>query len=38
MLLHGAHNVSKEELAQGVTFLSIMEEDLKKLRQGLECQ
>ena len=38
MLLHGAHNVSPEELAQGVTFLSIMEEDLKKLRQGLECQ
>ncbi|MFA5090814.1 MAG: zinc ABC transporter substrate-binding protein [Candidatus Omnitrophota bacterium] len=37
-LLHGAHNVSKEELNRGVTFLDIMEDNLKKLRVGLECQ
>jgi zinc transport system substrate-binding protein len=36
--LHGAHNVSRDELAQGVTFISIMEENLKKLKVGLECQ
>jgi len=37
-LLHGAHNVSKDELKSGVTFLGLMEENLKKLRVGLECQ
>jgi zinc transport system substrate-binding protein len=36
--LHGAHNVSREEMDKGITFLSIMEEDLKNLRVGLECQ
>jgi len=37
-LLHGAHNVSKDELTKGVTFLNIMEDNLKKLKVGLECQ
>lgn len=37
-LLHGAHNVSKDELTTGVTFLNIMEDNLKKLKAGLECQ
>jgi len=37
-LLHGAHNVSKDELSEGVTFLKIMEDNLKKLKVGLECQ
>jgi zinc transport system substrate-binding protein len=37
-LLHGAHNVSKDELRRGVTFLDIMEDNLKKLKVGLECQ
>lgn len=36
-LLHGAHNISKDELKQGVTFLQIMEENLEKLKIGLEC-
>ncbi|MFA5167364.1 MAG: zinc ABC transporter substrate-binding protein [Candidatus Omnitrophota bacterium] len=36
-LLHGAHNVSKENLAKGITYLTIMEENLAKLRTGLEC-
>jgi zinc transport system substrate-binding protein len=30
--LHGAHNISKEDLAAGVTFLSLMEQNLKNLR------
>ncbi len=37
-LLHGAHNVSKDELDRGVTFLNIMEDNLKKLKVGLECK
>lgn len=37
-LLHGAHNVSKDELTKGVTFLNIMEDNLEKLKVGLECQ
>jgi zinc transport system substrate-binding protein len=37
-LLHGAHNVSKDELSRGVTFIGIMEDNLKKLRVGLGCQ
>lgn len=37
-LLHGAHNVSKEDLAKGVTYLDIMEENLVKLGAGLECR
>jgi zinc transport system substrate-binding protein len=36
--LHGLHNLSKEELAGGATFLSLMEENLKNLRTGLECR
>jgi len=36
--LNGAHNVTKEELAQGVTFISLMEQNLENLRKGLECQ
>ena len=36
--LHGAHNVSREELEKGITFLSIMEDNLNSLRVGLECQ
>lgn len=36
--LHGAHNISKEDFEKGVSFLSIMEENLKNLKVGLECQ
>ena len=36
--LHGAHNISREELEQNLTFLSIMESNLRSLRTGLECQ
>jgi zinc transport system substrate-binding protein len=37
-LLHGAHNISKDELMKGVAFIDIMEDNLKKLKIGLECQ
>ncbi|OPY83401.1 MAG: High-affinity zinc uptake system binding-protein ZnuA precursor [Syntrophorhabdus sp. PtaU1.Bin153] len=36
--LHGVHNVTKEEFEKGVSFLSIMEENLANLRVGLECR
>ncbi|MBN1596526.1 zinc ABC transporter substrate-binding protein [candidate division FCPU426 bacterium] len=38
MLLHGAHNISKDEQAQGVTYLAIMKANVEKLKQGLECR
>ena len=38
LLLHGAHNLSKQELDSGVTFLSIMEHNLENLKIGLACQ
>lgn len=37
-LLHGAHNVSRDELKSGVTFLGLMEDNLRKLKVGLKCQ
>ncbi|NLW35621.1 MAG: zinc ABC transporter solute-binding protein [Syntrophorhabdus aromaticivorans] len=36
--LHGAHNVTREEFAKGISFLSIMEENLANLKVGLECR
>ena len=38
LMLHGAHNISKNELEGKVTFLSLMENNLKNLKIGLECQ
>jgi len=36
LLLHGAHNLSKEELDKKITFLDIMNDNLEKLKIGLE--
>jgi zinc transport system substrate-binding protein len=36
--LHGAHNISKMDFDRGVSFISLMEENLKNLRTGLQCQ
>ncbi|HEY6837910.1 MAG TPA: metal ABC transporter substrate-binding protein [Geobacteraceae bacterium] len=35
--LNGIHNVGKADLDKGVSYLSLMEENLKSLRTGLEC-
>ena len=35
LLLHGAHNLSREELEAGATYLGIMQENLEKLKKGL---
>ena len=36
--LNGAHNVTREEMARGITFLEVMEQNLNSLKIGLECQ
>jgi zinc transport system substrate-binding protein len=38
LVLHGAHNISKEELERGTTFLGLMEKNLENLKVGLQCQ
>lgn len=36
--LHGAHNISKDELEKGATFISLMRKNLENLRIGQECR
>jgi zinc transport system substrate-binding protein len=36
--LNGAHNITREDMEKGVTFLSIMEENLENLKKGMECR
>jgi zinc transport system substrate-binding protein len=38
LMLHGAHNVTKEEMESSVTFISLMETNLENLKMGLQCQ
>jgi zinc transport system substrate-binding protein len=38
LMLHGAHNLAKEEFERGVTFISLMEGNLRNLEIGLQCQ
>ena len=38
MMLHAAHNVSRDDLNRGVTFPALMERNLESLRQGLQCR
>lgn len=38
LLLHGAHNISREEFEQGMTFADILRDNLAHLRQGLGCR
>ena len=35
LLLHAAHNLSKQEIKEGVTYISIMENNLENLKKGL---
>lgn len=37
-LLHGAHNISKKEFQDQTSFISIMGENLEKLKKGLKYQ
>ncbi|MGD0231639.1 MAG: metal ABC transporter substrate-binding protein [Syntrophorhabdales bacterium] len=36
--LNGGHNVTKSEMESGVTFISLLENDLDNLRTGLQCR
>ena len=35
--LSAAHNITRDEMAQGITFISILENDLASLKVGLQC-
>ncbi|PIU09203.1 MAG: hypothetical protein COZ85_01005 [Candidatus Moranbacteria bacterium CG_4_8_14_3_um_filter_34_16] len=37
LLLNAAHNVTKEDMNNNISFLSIMEENLANLKIGLSC-
>jgi zinc transport system substrate-binding protein len=37
LMLHGAHNISRDDLARGATFISLMRKNLENLRIGLQC-
>ncbi len=37
LMLHGAHNITKDEYDRGVSFISLMESNLNNLRRGLSC-
>jgi zinc transport system substrate-binding protein len=38
IFLNGAHNLTKKDYESGASFISIMEENLKNLSRGLDCQ
>lgn len=38
LMLHGAHNLSRDDLSKGVTFFDLMERNLGQLRKGLGCR
>lgn len=38
LLLNAAHNVTREQLDQGVSFFDILKHDLDNLKVGLECR
>jgi zinc transport system substrate-binding protein len=38
LMLHGAHNISRDDFAKGVTFIMLMKKNLENLRIGLQCR
>lgn len=38
LMLHAAHNITKEEWDKGVTFAGLMEQTLSNLKTGLQCK
>jgi zinc transport system substrate-binding protein len=38
LFLHGAHNISRDEFARGVSFVELMEKNLENLETGLQCR
>ena len=37
LMLHAAHNITKEDMDKGVNFISLMEKNLENLKVGLQC-
>ncbi len=37
LMLHGAHNLSRDELNKGTTFFDLMDRNLERLQKGLGC-
>lgn len=35
LLLHGAHNISKDELSEGISYVTIMKRNIEQLKKGL---
>ncbi len=38
LMLHGAHNLSRDDMSRNVTFFDLMDRNLKQLQKGLQCQ
>lgn len=38
LMLHGAHNLSRDDMSRNVTFFHLMERNLEQLRKGLRCR
>lgn len=38
LMLHGAHNLSRDDQSQGVTFFDLMGRNLERLQKGLQCR
>lgn len=38
LMLHGAHNLSRDDMSRGVTFFDLMERNLEQLQKGLQCR
>ena len=38
LMLHGAHNLSRDDQSRNATFFDLMERNLEQLQKGLQCQ
>jgi zinc transport system substrate-binding protein len=38
LMLHGAHNISRDDFQAGVTFIRLMERNFDALKRGLQCR
>ncbi|MDD2580607.1 MAG: zinc ABC transporter substrate-binding protein [Desulfuromonadaceae bacterium] len=38
LMLHGAHNLSRDDMARNVTFFDLMDRNLEQLQKGLQCR
>jgi len=38
LMLHGAHNISREDFDRKTDFIALMRRNLASLRTGLECR